>query len=71
MTFARVTILLFFIQRAKEYLAALKDFDYSSSIGYTRSITSKSKGDEMNVARGLNLHDLSLCFHLLSRTDIG
>ena len=42
---------------------ALKDFDYSSSLGYKWPITSKSKG--------LKLHDCILSFLLLSRTDIG
>ena len=41
MAFAHVAILLSFRQRSQAYLMALKDFDYSYSIGYKRPITSK------------------------------
>ena len=34
MTFAHAKILLSFMQRIDEYLVALKDFDYSCSLGY-------------------------------------
>ena len=36
MTFAHagIHVLLYFIQRIDEYLVALKDFDYSRSLGY-------------------------------------
>ena len=34
MTFAHAGILLSLMQRIDEYLVALKDFDYSSSLGY-------------------------------------
>ena len=34
MTFAHTGILLFFMQRIDECLVALKDFDYSCSLGY-------------------------------------
>ena len=43
MTFAHVAILLSFVQQDEEYLMALKDFAYSCSLGYKRTITSKSK----------------------------
>ena len=70
MTFAHVAILLSFVQQVEEYLMALKDFDYSCSLGYKRPITSKSK-DEMNVSRDLKLYDLVLFFLFLSRKKIG
>ena len=39
MTFAHVAILLSFMQLVEESLVTLKDFDYSCSLGYKRSIT--------------------------------
>ena len=36
-------ILLSFMQQIDEYLVALEDFDYSSSLGYKWPITSKGK----------------------------
>ena len=70
MTLAHVVIILYFMQCVEEYLVALKDFDYSCSLGYKRPFMSKSK-DIMNIAKDLNLHDLILSFLLLFRTNIG
>ena len=53
MSFAHGGILLSFMQRIYEYLVALKDFDYSCSLGFKRPITSCRHVDEMNVAKGL------------------
>ena len=56
MTFAHAVIFLSFMQQIDEYLVALKDFDYSCSLGYKQPITSTGKCrhvDEINVAKGL------------------
>ena len=55
-SFAHAGILLSFMQHIDEYLVALKDFDYSCSLGFKCPITPKSKWrhvDEMNIAKGL------------------
>ena len=41
-TFAHVAILFSLMQRVEEYLVALKDFDYSCSLGYKRPIMHQS-----------------------------
>ena len=67
MTFAHAVLLLSFKHRIGEYPVALKDFDFSCFLGYKQPITSKGKWrhvDEMNVAKGLQLHDLFLFFPL-------
>ena len=43
MTFVHAAIILSFMQRVEEYLVAFKDFDYTCSLGYKWSITSKGK----------------------------
>ena len=47
MTFAHVGILLSLIQWSGEYLVALKDFDYSSSLGYLNSQLRQKVNDAM------------------------
>ena len=47
MTFAHAGILLSFMQRIDEYLVALKDFDYSCSLGIIKGQLRQKLNDAM------------------------